>query len=95
MEEGYGEIAKSYILYRENRSQVRFAKSALGLTDDLKLPVNAVEVLKRRYLLKDDRGRSSRRRASCSAGWPTTSPRPRPITARTSGPAKWKRRSTG
>ena len=55
MEEGYGAIAKSYILYRENRSQVRFAKSALGLTDDLKLPVNAVEVLKRRYLLKDDR----------------------------------------
>ncbi|MCX5647399.1 MAG: adenosylcobalamin-dependent ribonucleoside-diphosphate reductase [Phycisphaerae bacterium] len=55
MEEGYGGIAKSYILYRENRSQVRFAKSALGLTDDLKLPVNAVEVLKRRYLLKDDR----------------------------------------
>ena len=55
MEEGYGGIAKSYILYRENRSQVRFAKSALGLTDDLKLPVNAVEVLQRRYLLKDDR----------------------------------------
>jgi ribonucleoside-diphosphate reductase alpha chain len=54
MEEGYGRIAKSYILYRENRSQVRFAKSALGLKDDLKLPVNAVEVLKRRYLLKDD-----------------------------------------
>ena len=54
MEEGYGEIAKSYILYRENRSQVRFAKSALGLKDDLKLPVNAVEVLKRRYLLKDE-----------------------------------------
>ena len=54
MEEGYGEIAKSYILYRENRSQVRLAKSALGLKDDLKLPVNAVEVLKRRYLLKDD-----------------------------------------
>jgi ribonucleoside-diphosphate reductase alpha chain len=54
MEEGYGAVAKSYILYRENRSQVRFAKSALGLTDDLKLSVNAVEVLKRRYLLKDD-----------------------------------------
>jgi ribonucleoside-diphosphate reductase alpha chain len=54
MEEGYGAIAKSYILYRENRSQVRLAKSALGLKDDLKLPVNAVEVLKRRYLLKDD-----------------------------------------
>jgi len=54
MGEGHGDIAKSYILYRESRSQVRLAKSALGLTDDLKLPVNAVEVLKRRYLLKDD-----------------------------------------
>jgi len=54
MSEGYSRIAKSYILYRENRSQVRFAKSAMGLTDDLKLPVNAVEVLRRRYLLKDE-----------------------------------------
>jgi ribonucleoside-diphosphate reductase alpha chain len=54
MSEGYSRIAKSYILYRENRSQVRFAKSALGLKDDLKLPVNAVEVLRRRYLLKDE-----------------------------------------
>ncbi len=53
MSEGYNHIAKSYILYREDRSQVRFAKSALGLTDDLKLPVNTMEVLKRRYLLKD------------------------------------------
>jgi len=57
MSEGYGRIAKSYILYRENRSQVRFAKSALGLKDDLKLPVNTMEVLKRRYLLKDEHRR--------------------------------------
>lgn len=54
MSEGYNHIAKSYILYRENRSQLRFTKSALGLKDDLKLPVNTVEVLKRRYLLKDE-----------------------------------------
>jgi ribonucleoside-diphosphate reductase alpha chain len=54
MNEGYNRIAKSYILYREDRSQIRLAKSALGLKDDLKLPVNAVEVLKRRYLLKDE-----------------------------------------
>lgn len=54
MSEGYGRIAKAYILYRENRSQVRLAKTALGLKDDLKLPVNAVEVLRRRYLLKDE-----------------------------------------
>lgn len=57
MHEGYGRIAKSYILYREDRSQVRFTKSALGLKDDLKLPVNTVEVLKRRYLLKDENRR--------------------------------------
>jgi ribonucleoside-diphosphate reductase alpha chain len=54
MDEGYGSIAKSYILYRENRSQERLAKSALGLKDDLKLPINTMEVLKRRYLLKDE-----------------------------------------
>ena len=54
MSEGYSHIAKSYIIHREKRSQIRFAKSALGLTDDLKLPVNTMEVLKRRYLLKDD-----------------------------------------
>lgn len=54
MSEGYGNIAKSYILHRENRSQVRFATLALGIKDDLKLPVNTVEVLKARYLLKDE-----------------------------------------
>jgi ribonucleoside-diphosphate reductase alpha chain len=57
MSEGYGNIAKSYILYRERKSQERFAKSALGLKDDLKLPINTVEVLKRRYLLKDENRR--------------------------------------
>jgi ribonucleoside-diphosphate reductase alpha chain len=54
MSEGYSHIAKSYILYRENRSRLRFTKSALGLKDDLKLPVNTMEVLRRRYLLKDE-----------------------------------------
>src|SRR4030042_6027202 len=54
MNEGYNHIAKSYILYREKHSQLRFAKSALGLVDDLKLSVNTMEVLKRRYLLKDE-----------------------------------------
>ncbi len=57
MSEGYSNIAKSYILYRERKSQERFAKSALGLKDDLKLPINTVEVLKRRYLLKDENRR--------------------------------------
>ena len=54
MSEGYSQIAKSYILYRERRSDLRLAKSVLGIKDDLKLPINTMEVLKNRYLLKDD-----------------------------------------
>jgi ribonucleoside-diphosphate reductase alpha chain len=55
MDAGYVEIARAYILYRQRRTEIRLAKSALGQKDDLKLPINALEVLKRRYLLKDDR----------------------------------------
>jgi ribonucleoside-diphosphate reductase alpha chain len=54
MSEGYGHIARAYILYREQHHELRTAKSALRLRDDLKLPLNTMEVLKRRYLLKDD-----------------------------------------
>jgi ribonucleoside-diphosphate reductase alpha chain len=57
MKQGHDQIAKSYILYRENRSQMRLTKSVLGLRDDLKLPVNTVEVLRKRYLLKDENRR--------------------------------------
>lgn len=53
MSEGHSRVAKAYILYREDRSQIRLAKVALGSRDDLKLSVNAIEVLKRRYLLRD------------------------------------------
>jgi ribonucleoside-diphosphate reductase alpha chain len=54
MSEGYGHIARAYILYREQHHELRTAKSAFGLKDDLKLPLNTMEVLKRRYLLRDD-----------------------------------------
>lgn len=54
MSEGHSRIAKAYILYREKRSQIRLTKAALGSKDDLKLSINAVEVLKRRYLLRDE-----------------------------------------
>ena len=54
MEDGFSQIAKSYILYRERRSDLRVAKSALGIKDDLKLPINTMEVLKKRYLLRDE-----------------------------------------
>jgi ribonucleoside-diphosphate reductase alpha chain len=53
---GYANVAKAYILYRQRRAEVRAAKALLGVTDDLKLTVNAVRVLQRRYLLRDERG---------------------------------------
>ncbi|MEA3489234.1 MAG: adenosylcobalamin-dependent ribonucleoside-diphosphate reductase [Candidatus Omnitrophota bacterium] len=55
MGEGYSHIARNYILHREKRSDIRMVKSALALRDDLKLPVNTMEVLNRRYLLKNDK----------------------------------------
>jgi ribonucleoside-diphosphate reductase alpha chain len=54
MKAGYGPIARAYILYRERRAEMRQAKAALGLRDDLKFPINAMEVLKKRYLTKDN-----------------------------------------
>lgn len=54
---GYADVAKAYILYRQKRAEIREAKRFLGVADDLKLGVNAVQVLKRRYLLKDEEGR--------------------------------------
>lgn len=56
IEEGFSKVAKAYILYRRERSRIREEKAMLGVKDDLKLTVNAVRVLRRRYLLRDDRG---------------------------------------
>jgi len=53
---GYQEVGRSYMLYRQKRQEVRELKQFLGVTDELKLPVNAIQVLKKRYLLKDDDG---------------------------------------
>lgn len=57
IESGHAATAKSYILYRHRKSVEREAKRVLGVKDDLKLPLNAVQVLERRYLLKDDDGK--------------------------------------
>jgi len=54
MEMGYGSVAKSYILYRQEHQDIRKAKVIYGVRDDLKLPLNSLLVLKKRYLLKDD-----------------------------------------
>lgn len=50
------DMAKAYILYRQRRAQERMAKMLLGVSDDLKLPLNAIRVLERRYLIKDEKG---------------------------------------
>ncbi len=49
-------VAKSYILYRKMRSEEREIKTFFGVKDDLKLGINAVKVLQKRYLLKDGKG---------------------------------------
>jgi ribonucleoside-diphosphate reductase alpha chain len=54
---GLTNTAKAYILYRRWRTSIRETKRFLGVEDDLKLSINAVRVLARRYLLRDEQGR--------------------------------------
>jgi len=58
MEEGHSETAKSFILYRQKRKEMREAKSSTGIVDDCKLGLNAFKVLEARYLLRDESGRT-------------------------------------
>jgi ribonucleoside-diphosphate reductase alpha chain len=53
---GHTEAAKAYIIYRQRRADARQSKVALGVRDDLKLPINAIHVLERRYLMRDESG---------------------------------------
>jgi len=50
------DVAKSCILYRQKRKEIREAKYILGVKDDLKLPVNSLKVLRARYLLRNEKG---------------------------------------
>ncbi len=54
---GYSDVAKAYILYRQKRAEIRRFKEFLGVTDELKLSVNAINVLERRYLLRNEEGK--------------------------------------
>jgi len=56
IQEGFTHVAKSYIFYRRQHQDTREMKSWMGVQDELKLPVNTIRVLQRRYLRKDDRG---------------------------------------
>src|SRR3989304_6676609 len=47
---GDAQLAKAYILYRAERAKVRGFKEAIGIEDDLKLGVNALALLEKRYL---------------------------------------------
>jgi ribonucleoside-diphosphate reductase alpha chain len=55
--EGHVKTAKAYILWRQKRKEIREAKALYGITDELKLTVNAAKVLERRYLKKDENGK--------------------------------------
>jgi len=57
IENGHARTAKAYILYRQKRAEARRVKALLGVVDELKLPLNAILVLERRYLRKDEKGR--------------------------------------
>ncbi len=58
MESGETKAAKAYILYRQKRAAIRETKVFIGVPkDELKLSVNAVEVLRSRYLLREESGR--------------------------------------
>jgi ribonucleoside-diphosphate reductase alpha chain len=57
MAAGYDDVARAYVLYRQRRAELREAKELLGVVDELKLTLNAVTVLKERYLLRDDDGK--------------------------------------
>ncbi|MFH8080826.1 MAG: adenosylcobalamin-dependent ribonucleoside-diphosphate reductase [Candidatus Aenigmatarchaeota archaeon] len=62
IEEGHARVAKAYILYRQKRSEIRKEKAAIlekEIIDevDKQFDVNALRVLKSRYLRKDESGK--------------------------------------
>jgi ribonucleoside-diphosphate reductase alpha chain len=54
---GLADVRARYCAYRRGRAALREAKARLGVDDELKLSLNAVALLRERYLLRDDDGR--------------------------------------
>ncbi|MFC1801285.1 vitamin B12-dependent ribonucleotide reductase [Nanoarchaeota archaeon] len=53
MANDHAKTAKTYILYRQKRREIREVKSMIGVEDDVKLPINSLKVLEGRYLMRD------------------------------------------
>ena len=53
---GYDDVAKEYSEYREKKIEIRKLKEEFGIEKEPKLTVNSLEVLRKRYLLRNEKG---------------------------------------